>query len=194
VAVKSKTRKRKSKRVRMSEAFRKNCDPILFSQGYRNPVRHDRDRWHTTRRNVFLRWRDEHYDEVYISWGDWGAPYFYLEFRTTQVSRMRPLGSPSPTPRLFHCRLFAWNVSWLSGWINMFGERFGPFMSVNRAIELAGARLIDLEEFLRTGEVTKHISFGANFYGYRLVMDDPKDECPVFWLGMGDPQPPKSAS
>ena len=59
-------KKSKSKRVRLAEAVRAECLPVLFEMRFRNPKKADRDRWEATRPFVFGRWRGRDYDHIEI--------------------------------------------------------------------------------------------------------------------------------
>ena len=78
-------RRGKSRRVRMAEALRSECDPVAFSLGFRHPRKGDWDRWQTTRRNVYIRWRGYEYDEVTLEWARFGRPWFRVDFSTSVV-------------------------------------------------------------------------------------------------------------
>jgi hypothetical protein len=78
-------KKGKSKRVRMSEAFRATCAPVLYSLGFRNPKRVEWERWANTKRNIFIRWRGDGYDEVHVNWWNRGRPRFHIEQMTRRV-------------------------------------------------------------------------------------------------------------
>jgi hypothetical protein len=77
----------KSKRVRMGEAYRATCRPLLYELGFRNPRRHDRDRWNGSRLDVFLRWRGVDYDEVRIYWWTLNRPRFRIHLMASTYER-----------------------------------------------------------------------------------------------------------
>jgi hypothetical protein len=104
-------KKGKSNRVRMSEAFRATCAPVLYSMGFRNPKRADWERWANTKRNIFIRWRGGDYDQVQVVWWSLGRPRFYIELRTRRAeAHPRPDGSAA-----FHLRK-AYSETY-SGWL-----------------------------------------------------------------------------
>lgn len=168
----------------MAEAVRRECDPVLLSMGFRNPVRHNWERFYVSRRNVFIRWRGEHYDEVYFHWRSFNRPSFFIEFKTTDLERMC---APTPTPRLSPCRMIAWfgRAPGLFGWLRFWGnDQFGPMQSIEATTVLANERLRDMNSYLLTGEPSSHVALG---FSYRPVDDDPTVSYPVFPMGIGDP-------
>lgn len=77
----------KSKRVRMGEAFRATCRPLLYELGFRNPRRRDPDRWHGSRLDFFLRWRGVDYDEVRIDWWTVNRLRFEIQLMASTYER-----------------------------------------------------------------------------------------------------------
>ena len=171
----------------MAEAVRRECDPVLQAMGFRNPIRHNWDRFYVTRKNVFLRWRGKHYDEIYFHWRTFNRPSFFIEFLTTDLARLRP-GATTPTPRMIPSRMIAWHglhAPGLFGWLRWWGnDQFGPTQSIKATPALANRRLEELNAYLLTGEPTTYVSLRG---GYFFVDDDPEVSIPIFWKGMGDP-------
>lgn len=181
-----KKKRRKSRRVRMAEAVRRECDPVLIAMGFRNPARHNWERFYVSRRNVFIRWRGEYYDEVYFHWRSFNRPSFFIEFLTTDLQRLGH-DARTPTPRISACRMIAWygRAPGLFGWLRFWGnDQFGPMQSIKATTALANERLREMNSYLLTGEPWSHVSFG---FRYRPQDDDPTVSYPVFPMGIGDP-------
>jgi hypothetical protein len=143
----------KSKRVRLGEAVRASCRPLLYEMGFRNPRKHDRDRWSGTRLDIFLRWRGPDYDEVRIEWRTLNRPSFFIHGMSSKFERDSE-GRPTEFRRLTYpgacssvCRLCG-NAC----------VHFGPLQSVRRAVETANRGLQELNEYFLDGTVGPHIS------------------------------------
>lgn len=184
-----------SKRRQLSTGFQARCAPILKGFGFRNPLKADYDRWGTTRRNAFIRWRSGFYEEVHVDWERWGAPRFRILFRTAQVERMRPPDCGPPTPRLAWVYLWAGILRLPGGRRIPLGKNFGRFMGVDRTLELAADRLRQMEVHLRNGGPSWMMDLETNRVGQGpFVGDDPTVSHPAFWWPHGDvelePWPP----
>jgi len=151
-----KKRRRKTRRVLMAEAIRRDCDPVLFGLGFRNPRRMDLDRWYATRRNIYIRWRGTSYDQIDIQWDKYNRPKFFLHFWTSRVER---------PPQDGHA---AWRVvthgtisSWRSPLPYLGGGWFGPWRSVEGVAALVTRRIMQLNAYLLHGETGPWILAGA---------------------------------
>jgi hypothetical protein len=138
----------------MAEAIRRDCDPVLFNLGFRNPRKSDPDRWTATRRNVYIRWRGTTYDQIDLQWDKYNRPKFFLKFRTSRVELppqgdraawrlvtngiMRPTRTPS---------------AYLLG-----GGWFGPWRSPESVAALVNRRVLQLNAFLLNGETGWYLS------------------------------------
>jgi hypothetical protein len=151
-----KKRRHKTRRVLMAEAIRRDCDPVLFALGFRNPRRMDLDRWHTSRRNTYIRWRGTAYDQVEIHWNKYNRPKFFLNFWTSRVERP-PRDGHAAWRMVTHGTLSAWRspCPYLgTGW-------FGPWRSVDDVPNLVNRRVLQLEAYLLRGETGWWINVGA---------------------------------
>jgi len=142
----------RSKRARLGEAVRASCRPLLHEMGFRHPRRHDRDRWSGSRLDIFLRWRDVDFDEVRIEWRTANRPSFFIRARSSKYERDAD-GRPTeyrrqtnPTACSSICRLCGGACA-----------HFGPWQSVNRAMETANRGLVELNQYFLYGTVGPHI-------------------------------------
>jgi hypothetical protein len=151
-----KTPQRKTRRVLMAETIRRDCDPVLFGLGFRNPRDMTLDRWETTRRNTYVRWRGTDYDELKLIWARYGRAKFQFRFETSQVET--PPRGDTPATRLVR-----------HGWVRSFtgpvrmigGQWFGPWMTAVAAAALMNRRILELNGFLLSGKVGPHLYVGA---------------------------------
>jgi len=158
-----KNRRRKSRRVRLAEAIRRDCDPVLFGQGFRNPNKTDLDRWGTTRRNAYFRWRGTDYDQIVLYWDKYNRSKVRVEFEISRVEH------PPEGDR--HC------VRWVSGGYLLTsrylgGCWFGPWRSPMGAAAFLKRRLQQLDVFLVRGEPHWLVTSGAP---RRFCLDDHGD-------------------
>ena len=77
--------RKKSRRVRMAEAVRKEATAALVELGFRNPKKADPSRWADGRLNVFLRWRGADFDEVRFDWDQNNRAMFRVSFNCSRV-------------------------------------------------------------------------------------------------------------
>lgn len=160
--------------------FQARCAPILKEVGFRNPAKGNRDIWPATRRNVFIRRRGDIHEHVFVYWNKWGAGRFEIYARTSQAERMRPPGCGPPHPRLLDLtvRSAIWRRP--SGRIIYVGRGFGRGR-VDRTLELAARRLVELDRYLKTGEPSWVVNVECNRRGFPAVTDDPTVSLPIFW-------------
>jgi hypothetical protein len=145
-----KTPRRKTKRVLFADAIRRECGPMLFELGFRNPRRLDRDRWRVaTRRDVYLRWRGTTFDCLEVSWDRYAIPRCRLYFETSMVEQPSAGGHPairSVTPGNLRAR--SWSVAWISP------DYFGRWWhSVDQDLAEIKCSLLAWEAFLQSGTV-----------------------------------------
>jgi hypothetical protein len=172
------TPKRKSRRVLLAEAIRRDCGPLLFSLGFRHPRTNDLNRWGgITRRNAYLRWRETTFDSVGFYWDKYNRPKCYMEFETSTVVRRSEEGLPA-LREITTGSMSAWTtpISGLgSGW-------FGPWRSIDSCTAQIKRRILQLERFLQTGERVRCISAGPP----RLNKPD-RDDGYQYLNAWGDP-------
>jgi hypothetical protein len=163
----------------MAEALRRDCDPMLLGLGFRNPHRMDNDRWHTTRRNTFLRWRGTDYDEVAFQWDKYGRPKFFLNFWTSRVEQ--PPANGKAALRAFRGGIMR---SWQGPLRVLHGGWFGPWMAIETVTALVNWRILQLNDFLVNGVIGPQVSVGPP----RLRgPDDGEDRVPPVMKIWGDP-------
>lgn len=170
----------KSKRVRMGEAMRGTCRPLMHELGFRNPRRSDPERWGGSRLDVFLRWRGVDYDEVHIDWWRFNRPRFRIRLMTSAYERDEA-GSPTQyrwvTKGAVYPRVVIRNGELKSA------REFGPWSSPRRTAEIAVLRLREANHFFLTGELSPHITSHRTRLGPDL---DPRSISP-WWRRFGDP-------
>lgn len=156
--------RRKTRRVLMAEAIRRDCDPVLRGLGFRNPRDMTLDRWETTRRNTYVRWRGTCYDELKLIWDKYNRAKFFFRFETSRVERP-PQGDVPATRLVTYGAMRSWVAPlglWRSDW-------FGPWMSPVAAAALMNSRIFELDAYLMGGGLTRHIGDGAP---HRIAPDD----------------------
>jgi hypothetical protein len=139
----------------MAEAIRRDCDPVLFALGFRNPRKGDMYRWETTRRNVYIRWRGVNFDQVWLQWDKYNRPKFFLYFESSRVDR--PPHGAEPAIRSVCRGIFQ---SWRSPSPYVGGGWFGPWRSPDGVAALVNRRVQALDPFLLHGEVAWPINPG----------------------------------
>lgn len=156
----------KTRRVLMGEALRRDCDPVLFSLGFRNPRKMDWNRWYTTRRNIYLRWHGTTFHEVCVDWARYTPGKFKLAFVTSRVER--PPQADVPAIRIItHGYLQNWQAP-LGLWRSY---DFGPWMSPAATAALVNRRVFALNEYLLEGKPSRHVRDGRPI---RIHPDDPR--------------------
>jgi hypothetical protein len=148
--------RRKTRRVLMAETIRRDCDPVLFSLGFRNPRGMDSARWHTSRRNTYIRWGGTTYDQVHLQWDKYNRPKFFLLFWTSTVDRP-PRDGQAAWRSVIYGTMMPWRMPlpyFLGGW-------FGPWRSVDGVAALVNRRVQQLNAYLLRGEVGWWIHVGS---------------------------------
>lgn len=172
--------RKKTRRVRMAETIRRDCDPVIFALGFRNPKKNDLDRWGgTTRRNVYIRWRGTTYDEIKIQWDKHNRPKFFLTFRTSRVER-----HPQDGHAAWRLVTYGSMASWRSPSHYLGGGWFGPWRSPDSVAALVNRRLMKLNAFLLHGETGWYLSVGKP---RPVSPDDGDDRVPPRMKIWGDP-------
>lgn len=169
----------RSKRVRLGEAVRASCRSMLYQMGFRNPRKHDRDRWGGSRLDIFIRWRDVDFDEVRIEWRTANRPSFFIRTVSSKFERDEE-GRPTEIRRQTYASACA-SICW---WCGGACSHFGPWQSVRRAVETANRGLVELNNYFLTGIVGPHILVGSE----RRI--GPGLETPglsEWWRRFGDP-------
>jgi hypothetical protein len=170
----------KSKRARLGEAVRSTCRPLLYELGFRNPRKHDRDRWgRGTRLDVFLRWRGVDLDEIEFDWAGWNRPSFRIPFSSHKFERNSE-GCPTEfrsrtTGSVCVQKLF-------DDWAHF--EWFGPWRSPRSAAKLASVGLLELDAYFLHGLVGPHVSLGVTA---RMGPGLNPPPIPPWWRRFGDP-------
>jgi hypothetical protein len=136
----------------MAEAIRRQCDPFAFSLGFRHPRSGDWNRWLTTRRNVYIRWRGDCYDEVVLQWARFGRPRFTIDVHASEV--IHPLDGPAgPVRRVRGVSVMAW-----SPFLNpICPDEFGPWRSIPSVVALLNDCLVELDRYFRDNVVGPHL-------------------------------------
>lgn len=121
--------------------FKKNRKP-LASDGSEQP-------WG----NTYSRQRGEFSDEIHFEWYKYSGPRFAIEFWTDQTERMIVPGAKPPYVRVGSCFYYASIRPRLNRpWEWMMGPVwYGQGQSLSQAMTTAKKRLLDLDEYLRTG-------------------------------------------
>lgn len=171
--------KRKSRRVRLAEAIRRDCDPVLFAMGYRNPAKTDLDRWRTTRRNSYFRWRGTDYDEIIMYWDKYNRPKVRIEVKISRVETP-PQGDRFCVRWISYATIKTWRG--INKWVN--GCWFGPWRSPEKAAAFVNRRLLQLEAYLLRGEAHWAINFGP---ARRVTFNDELDRLYPRQKVWGDP-------
>jgi hypothetical protein len=136
--------------------------------GFRHPKVVEFKRWATTRRNVFVRWRGEDYDELVVFWWTLGRPRFELQLCARRVEPSPPGHTTYRLMRAGVHRSFLGN--------RQCGDLFGGWLPrVGPTIARARSRLLEIDEWFRTGEATAHVwaHFDKRNYVYGT---DPLDD------------------
>jgi hypothetical protein len=148
--------RRKTRRVLMAEAIRRDCDPVSFNLGFRNPRKSDPDRWMATRRNVYIRWRGTTFDQIDLQWDKYNRPKFFLNFRTCRVEL---------PPQGYHAarRLVTYGIvrsAWTPSAYLPGGGWFGPGNSPESVAALVNHRVLQLNAFLLNGKTGWYLEVG----------------------------------
>jgi hypothetical protein len=149
-------KRRKSRRVRMAEAIRRECDPFAFSLGFRHPRKGDWNRWLTTRRNVYIRWRGMDFDEVVFNWGRWGAAFFRMH-----VARSRADPAPYPPDGIPRTESGGLVYAWAGPIAPICRDKFGPWRTVESVVALTNQCFAELDGWLRDDIVGPHLHVGG---------------------------------
>jgi hypothetical protein len=141
-----------SRRVRMAEAIRRECDPFADSLGFRHPREGDWNRWLTSRRNVYLRSREGGYDEVLMCWGRRGAPWFRMEFECS-----RPDSLPSPDGGISREVRGGLAYAWTGRIAPLCRDKFGPWRSIADTVELTNQCFSELDAWFKNDVAGRHL-------------------------------------
>jgi hypothetical protein len=134
----------------MAEAIRRECGPVLFGMGFRNPRRNDPGRWHTARRDTYLRWRGTNYDQIHLQWDKYNRPKFFLKFMTSSVEHPPSDGLAALRAVRFG-NLRSWRGPILGGW-------FGPWRTLDGVVRLVNRRISEADHYMLTGVVGPHMT------------------------------------
>lgn len=164
----------------MAEAIRRDCDPLLFSLGYRNPRKNDLNRLGgITRRNMYLRWRGTTLDSVGFYWDKYNRAKCYMEFETSTVVSRPEEGRPA-VRRITRGSMVAWKGPGRyigSGW-------FGPWRSIDSFTAQLRRRILQLEGYFQTGERGWWINVGNT----QCIGPEDGDSFPIEGIKLwGDP-------
>ena len=163
----------------MGEAVRASCRPLLKQMGFRNPRKHDQDRWSGSRLDTFLRWRGVDFDEVRIEWRTANRPSFFIHAVSSKFERDDD-NRPTAIRRQSYVSACAWICRWCGGMC----LHFGPWQSVSRSVEMANRSLMELDEYFLHGIVGAHLSIGSEVrIGPGLETRGVSD----WWRRFGDP-------
>jgi hypothetical protein len=146
--------RKKTRRVRMAEAIRRECDPVIFALGFRNPRKGDWNRWLTTRRNVYIRWRGTSCDEIVLRWARYGQPKFSVSFESSVVE-IPPRDKHQAQRLVIGGSLRVWR---LNDWIG--SSSFGPWRSPESVAAFLNRRIEGLDAFFLRGERQWYLSLG----------------------------------
>jgi hypothetical protein len=138
----------------MAEAIRRDCDPVFFGLGFRNPGRSDPDRWGgTTRRNLYVRWRGTDYDEIELQWDKYSRPKFFLNFMTSRIERPpRDAGAALRAVRFGDVR------PWRGPILLLLGGWFGPWLSPDGVARLVNRRVPQVNDYMLRGHVGSYMT------------------------------------
>lgn len=162
----------------MGKAVRETCRPLLYELGFRHPRVYDRDRWYATRRDVFLLWRGVDLNQIQIKWARWNRPAFRISFQKWRFERDVD-GKPTE---------FRWSTTG-AVCVRKRGKRsyiewFGPWQSIQRAVELASTGLLELDGYFVHGVVGPHVWVGIST---RIGPGLDPPQIPPWWRRFGDP-------
>jgi hypothetical protein len=165
--------KKKSRRVRMAEAVRKEATATLLELGFRNPKKADPSRWPDGRLNTFLRWRGTDYDEVIFQWDKNNGAKFWVRFHCSRVE--------APQTETARTKRWVWN-----GWLDPGGISawFGPWHTINGVLRLLRRRLHALEGYFHDGMKRHHLRPGKPD---SWTIDNWTSILPKEFAEMGDP-------
>jgi hypothetical protein len=137
----------------MAEAIRLDCDPVAFSLGFRHPRRGNWDRWLTTSRNVYIRWRGEHYDEVILQWARYGEAWFRVDISSSTVVAWSDGHTDSPSRSV----RFARGDAWAGPLAPLCRDKFGPWRSIPSVVDVFNRCLAELDLYVREDAPGPHI-------------------------------------
>lgn len=143
------------KREALREAFAEELYPFLKELGFKSSRRPriGKDGCYSLP-CLYRRQRQGYNDEINIHW-DWNfSPRFTIEYRTDQQARL-DLMPEYGRPGFYYGRIHPFKRAWWHIWLWIPEPWFGHLSSVDRTIELAKIRILALDEFLRTGNVSK---------------------------------------
>jgi hypothetical protein len=132
--------------MRMGEAIRRDCDPVILALGFRNPKKNHWDRWSATRRNVYIRWRGTSYDEIVLRWDKYNRPKFFLHYKTSVVEHP-PREGQEAQRLVMGGRMACWRLSRA----RIGSDWFGPWRSPDSVAALVNRRVHDLDAFFLSG-------------------------------------------
>jgi hypothetical protein len=135
--------------------------------------------------NTFSRARGDYVDEIQIEWATYQRPQFTLNFWSDQIDRMLDPDRethPSGLPRSYHAALYPGRARWRPRWYNrvfwhaapprLFGER----MAIEATIDIAKARVAELDHHLKVGAPTIHMDLVRDVIVKRA---DPSNARPI---------------
>jgi hypothetical protein len=142
----------------MAEAIRRECDPVAFRLGFRHPRKGDWNRWVTTRRNVYIRWRGDAYDEVVLRWARFGGSRFTVSSDTSVVVDM--LNHPDGPIREVRNAMVRASASVL---LPPFFGQFGLWRSIPSVVALLNQCLVELDHWVRDDIAGPHVLTGLPY-------------------------------
>jgi hypothetical protein len=164
----------------MAEAIRRECGPVLFGMGFRNPRRNDLDRWHgTSRRDTYLRWRGTNYDQIHLQWDKYNRPKFFLRFMTSSVEC-----PPTDSVAALRAVRFGNLRPWRGPILILLGGWFGPWMSPDGVTKLVNRRIPEVNAYMLQGDVGPHVTVTPPIL---RGPDDGEDRVPPRMKIWGDP-------
>jgi len=108
--------------------------------------------------NTYSRQRGEFFDEIHFQWNAYGCPSFAIEFWTDQTERMIIPGSKPPYVSVTEGEYYARIPPRLPGRREPREIWYGQDGTLSQAMITAKKRLLDLDEYLRTGATSAPLS------------------------------------
>ncbi|MDP3852888.1 hypothetical protein [Phenylobacterium sp.] len=161
------------KKAALKEGVNRDLMPVIASLGFKRDRRSKEERGpYRLGTANYYRQRGEVTDDIWVHWAKYNSPRFMIEFWTDDPERLwnaypeeiwpdgTRLGRIHPRPTTGR---FGGSHRW-----------YGSWMSVENAVRIAMARVIELDLFLRTGRPVTYVRWQGSATGEPLPKPRPR--------------------
>ena len=146
------------KKKALKAAIKKELRPLMRELGF-TPDKRPFEERNLAKIGLYVRHRAEYVDELQVLWLNYGRPVFMIEFWTDQSERIRWLNKGYPpqiadrmSGRIYPRRKRRFNPFDSEPW-------YGREKTIDETMQIAKARLVDVDSYLRTGEPTTYLTW-----------------------------------